>query len=440
MSNFTRTNRSNPCGCCNDTSGRCRTRKTYFSLPDGSTADDTQLYCIKFRKDTGNFKFTRESSNGRWGMFISFDLAQLLSESWQVFKRQANSWRSEQNKRTVKRPPVIKKSYSHLLPIRDRHQQITQLLEQLTIKPHHHKALLKRGFSPEQIEQYGFRSVSHQQPLKTPVSDRLAGVAPGGKNLNNKFNGLIVPVRDGDNNYLGWQYRLDQNFDCRYLWAKSEQASSHLSEYSELPLAFCHPHAGVKNDGFIALTESTGFKPQLTANLHGLITLGASGGLFAASPQQLKLYLNKASNILHCKSVLLFPDAGAVRNPLVLKQYKRTIDLLQSLGFSVQFAWWNQINKSDSDPDEFDGDYQIISVQQFFNLGLQYSAFYPNQHNHNAVKDFLNLLTNSKTHNLQSKINAFKSQYQPQFDLIKRICWQHLKPEQKCYIHSLCSN
>jgi len=437
---FISSSRFNPCPCCHDISGKCRTRETSFSLPNGSSVDDTQLFCMNSREDTNNYKFTGETSDQLWGKFISFDLSQLLSESWQSVKQKANSWKSNRNKRTVKRPPVLKKrDYSHLLLISNRHQEITQLLAQLTIEPHHHKALLERGFTTEQIERYGFRSVSYQQPLKTPISNHLAGVAPGGRNLTNKFSGLIVPVRDADDNYLGFQYRLDNPSDSRYLWAKSGKYSSHLSEYSKLPLAFCFPDGGVKDDQFIALTESPGFKPQLTANHRGLITLGASGGLFASSPKQLKSYLDKASSILQCKSVLFFPDAHAVKNHQVLKRYKRTTDLLTKLGYSVQFAWWGQINKSDPDPDEYKGDYQIISIEQFFSLGLQYSAFYPNKHNRNAVQDFLDLLTNHKTNNLKAQITAFKSQYQHQFDLIKRISWRHLEAEQKRYVHSLCS-
>lgn len=172
-----------------------------------------------------------------------------------------------------------------------------------------------------------------------PISDCLAGVAPGGVNLTNNFSGLIVPILNPEGLYVGWQYRLDHAPKLRYLWASSEGASSHLQEFSELPLSFCFPDAGVQDTGYIALTEGTGFKPQLTANRFGLISLGASGGMFAVSPKLLKIYLTKASNILHTKSVLLFPDAGAVRNPLVLKQYKRTIDLISSFGFSVAIAW-----------------------------------------------------------------------------------------------------
>jgi hypothetical protein len=302
----------------------------------------------------------------------------------------------------------------------------------------HRKALIKRGFTDQQINQYGFKSVRYKQPLTNAVSNRLAGVAKNGKHLTNKFSGLIVPIKNESGFYLGWQYRLDNASGCRYLWASSLGASSHLSEYSELPLSFHFPNGSITNRNYIALTEGVGFKPQLTANRFGLISLGASGGMFSISPKLLKVYLNQASNILRIKQILLFPDAGAVRNPNVLKQYKRTIDLIESLGYTVEIAWWNQIDKSCPDPDELKGDYQIISTEQFFNFGLQYCAFFPGDNNRNAVRIFFNLLKNTtRSTQLKGAIAQFQSRYQEQFDLIKRICWQHLDPKRKRFISSL---
>lgn len=191
--------------------------------------------------------------------------------------------------------------------------------------------------------------------------------------------------------------------------------------------------------GYIALTEGVGFKPQLTANQFGLISLGASGGLFAASPKLLKAYLNIASNILHTKSILLFPDAGAVKNPHVLRQYKRTIDLIQSLGFTVEIAWWGQIDKSCPDPDEFKGEYRVISPDTFFLFGLRHSAYFPGTDNQNVVRQFLRLLCTVKRSQLKQAVTSFKSQYSQQFDLIKRICWQHLDSKRKQFITSVFS-
>ena len=129
--------------------------------------------------------------------------------------------------------------------------------------------------------------------------------------------------------------------------------------------------------------------------------------MFAVSPKLLKVYLTKASNILHTKSVLLFPDAGAVSNPLVLRQYKRTIDLIKSLGFYIAIAWWGQIKKSNPDPDEFQGDYQVISPDTFFTFGLRYSAYFPGTDNRNLVRQFLDLAQKCRRRSITTGDRSF---------------------------------
>ena len=49
-----------------------------------------------------------------------------------------------------------------------------------------------------------------------------------------------------------------------------------------------------------------------------------------------------------------YPDAGAVRNRHVMRQYRATWKLLKQWGYSVQVAWWGQETKADADIDELD--------------------------------------------------------------------------------------
>ena len=443
---FISTSCSNPCPICADTKGKCRSRLTSFTLRDYSILNDQLFLCMNMGEDRCGFKFTGNTRDGLWGTFISYELSNTLSNAWKTSINGKNRNRNKnRNLGGNQKPTTVKRdrktnSSKFTLPIPQRHQAIASVLSQLSLTNTHHKALIKRGFTVEQIKQYGFKSVRYKQPLINAVSDRLAGIAPSGKHLTNKFSGLIVPIRDPQGLYLGWQYRLDRSSNCRYLWAASDGVSSHLAEYSELPLSFHFPDGGIKNHDYIALTEGLGFKPQLTANRFGLISLGASGGMFAVSPQLLKLYLYQASSILQTGQILLFPDAGAVRNPHVLKQYKRTIDLVESFGYEVKIAWWGQINKSAPDPDELEGNYQIISTEQFFYLGLKYSAFFAGKDRHNVVRQFLNLLQNTNNPvRLKKAIATFQSQYTLQFDLIKRICWQHLNLERKQFISQVFS-
>ena len=436
--NFITSNRSSPCPICSDISGKCRSKATDFTLPNHSTINEQLFLCMSMHQDSDRYKFTGDTSDGLWGKFITFNLSTILSNAWSTQYVNRNKPRRHQPP-IIKRPPTSKSKsrYQHPLKIEPRSRAIKLVLSQLSLTPTHREALIKRGFTDNQIEQYGFKSVKYQQPLNTPVTNRLAGVANNGRHLTNKFSGLIVPIKNESGFYIGWQYRLDNAFKNRYLWAKSGRTSSHLSEYSELPLSFNFPDRQKSDCKYIALTEGVGFKPQLTANRFGLICLGASGGMFAVSPQLFKVYLDRASSILQTKRVLLFPDAGAVKNPNLLKQYKRTINLVQRLGYNIAIAWWEQINKSCPDSDELTEDYQIISVEEFFALGLKYCAFFPDEDNHNVVRQFLDLLQNTNHLELKQAICTFQSRYIRQFDLIKRICWRHLNYERKQLIHSI---
>jgi hypothetical protein len=446
MSNFISTKRSNPCPCCGDIKGKCRSRQTSFSLPNGVTIDDVQIFCMNYRDDSDTYKFTGETSDHLWGKFITFDLANTLSAAWKTKK-----WRSNHKPSTVKRSPkpspktTRTNSGKSLLPIPERNCAIAAVLNQLSLSSNHKRALIERGFSDQQIEKYQFKSVTYRQPLSHFVSDRLPGVATGGHSLTNKFSGLIVPILNPDGFYLGWQYRLDYAAHCRYLWASSEttdgqKISAHLSEEDELPLAYCSPDDGVINHDYLGITEGVGFKPALTANKFGLICLGASGGLFASSPQLFQSYLIRASKTLSTNKVLLFPDAGAVQNHLVLRQYYKTIKLLTSFGYQVKVAWWGQINKSTPDCDELEGSYELLAPVDFFTLGLEYSAFFPDDDGRNLVRRFYHLLVTCPTpQELKKKIAIFQSKYFQQFDLIKRICWYHLNHQQKSYLLSLFS-
>lgn len=50
--------------------------------------------------------------------------------------------------------------------------------------------------------------------------------------------------------------------------------------------------------------------------------------------------------------IVITPDAGSVKNKLVVKQYRRVANLLTSWGYTVTFAWWGQVDKSFPDIDE----------------------------------------------------------------------------------------
>ena len=91
---------------------------------------------------------------------------------------------------------------------------------------------------------------------------------------------------------------------------------------------------------------------SLTLTLSQII-IGAAGGNFAASPETLKSYLDSLSTELGTKQLTLYPDAGAISNSHVMRQYRRLKELVTRWGYTLRVAWWNQIDKdTDLDADE----------------------------------------------------------------------------------------
>lgn len=112
-------------------------------------------------------------------------------------------------------------------------------------------------------------------------------------------------------------------------------------------------------------------KPYIAAQRQGQIVIGAAGGNFAGSPQQLKAYLDALSAELDTKTVVLYPDAGAIANNAVMGHYERVIQMVSKWGYSVEVAWWGQLTKDQPDVDELPDDREIayLAPEEFLALG-----------------------------------------------------------------------
>jgi hypothetical protein len=222
-----------------------------------------------------------------------------------------------------------------------------------------------RGMSDEQINRGLYFSLAPYQDLPAAIPLNFPGVHSSGKTLTNKYQGIACPLFDPDGKAIGIQYRIrDEKADAdeRYRWLKN----SHLPSDGKLPLTFIRPDRVVRKH--LALVEGTGFKPQLAADKLGQIVIGASGGQFAGSPQQLGEYLLAASTMgVDVSCIQIYLDGGDVVNPHVMKRLVNLVDLLKNWGKSVEIAWWGQETKEESDIDELDDISQIayIPVDQF---------------------------------------------------------------------------
>jgi hypothetical protein len=256
----------------------------------------------------------------------------------------------------------------------ERHEQYTRLLNELTLHPDDRADLIRRGFTQEQIELSGFKSIERYQQLRSQFSELLPGVSRS-ERLIIRDEGYLCPIRNADGLIVACQVRLralPTGEGNRYRWLSGGGQTLHLypngcKPEGELPLAVFQPEG--KPEG-IALAEGTGAKPFLVSQRLNLFTLGASGGLWASSPQLFKQTLEKAALEVEGKEIKIFPDAGDILNPSVVFRWQGLIALLEEWGWSVKVGWWGQVDKTHPDIDELT-DYsqlEFITPSQFFRL------------------------------------------------------------------------
>ena len=238
--------------------------------------------------------------------------------------------------------------------IRDR--EIRKILSQLTLSDEHYQNLINRGFTDEQIQEVGYRTVTQWQSLTNAVNPNLAGVNKNGDGLVTPDSGLLIPVKNENGRFVGWQLRRDNPEDGnKYIWSASEKARSPRptvkDSNQELPLAVW---GKPREDGLVYLCESTGIKPYLASKQLKAPVIGASGNNFASSPNVVDRTLKE----LNAKKIVYLPDGGAIQNPNLLRQNQKAVDLLvNTLGYSkdnIYFAWWGQWEKSTGDIDEIE--------------------------------------------------------------------------------------
>lgn len=361
MSVFTPTRRSNPCQICSDTTGKCR------------EADQT-LLCMTFAdilQRVPGFKFIGRTKDDLWGKWIVDE-----GETWTDQERE--QWRQDQERQKQVRAEAEAQRRHQTLSAGERDTLYRQLLNQLTLNPTDQTDLIQRGLTQEQISTWGIRSVEQWQKLDQELSCTLPGINLDGRSLNTPFPGYLCPIQDSEGRIAGFQIRnrIPESDSPKYYWltSKTKKRASgptpHLLN-GELPLAVYRPQQLVRQG--IALVEGTGPKPFITAQRLRIITIGAAGGQFASSAQTLRQILDQETESCDCKVIQFYPDAGAVCNLHVLRQYRATWRLLQTWGYEIQIMWWNQLTKADPDIDEvFDlNQIQPITVAEFEKIARQ---------------------------------------------------------------------
>ena len=393
MGNFISTSRNNPCTVCGDTRGKCR---HVHDSPDMTLC----MTVTDAHSTPPGFKFLKMSKDGLWGILIRDEGTS--NDGKQEWIRQLRLEKQQRLKEEKYR-------LAQLNSETERDHNIHRLLDSISLSSDHREDLRNRGLSDKLIDAGFFRSIERWQQLSCEVSHRVAGVSLSGRSLTNWTSGYICPLWNPKGEIITWQLRTDgqeKNLQeqsdkeiPKYLWATSSSKrrpggpTAHLSN-GELPLTFCAPvvdnfefNGNLVNEispvlpapllrDYIGIAEGI-LKPWIISQLRSQIVIGAAGGQFASSPETFKRYLEAASTQLgSCKNVLLWADAGAIANKNVMRQYRRTYELATRWGYTLRVAWWGQLDKSCADPDEYRGEYEILTWAQFESLSRNPSRFW----------------------------------------------------------------
>ncbi|ABW32323.1 hypothetical protein [Acaryochloris marina] len=312
------------------------------------------------------YRYLGQSKDGLWGKYVLDDGKDLSQED------RERRWQ-EQRILREQRAQAEAQRHAQSLPASERDQHYRQLLDQLTLHPADRADLHRRGFTNEQIQDWGVKSVEQWQSLSSELPHTLPGVGLDGQSLITPRPGYLCSIVDAEDLIVGFQVRARTSEGGRYYWLTGKTRkrptgpTPHLPT-GELPLAVHRPEQ-ITRDA-IALVEGTGAKPHLLAQRLGQVTIGAAGGLFAASPATLKASLAQ----LGANTIEFYPDAGAIQNKSVLRQYRATWKLLKDWGYTVTVAWWKQTDKRiHTDIDELDDFSQIqyLSVAEFERIAAQ---------------------------------------------------------------------
>ena len=311
MSNFELHKRNNPCPVCQDIKGDCRTIK-----------DTGMVLCqthINEDPDISGWKYLGVAKNPTWGMFVAADKQRTFDRSTWLKKKQERENRQ-------------KKATLNTLHRDGRNAAIRQLHKTLGLKREDRADLNRRGLTDKQIDRGLFFSKVTDQDIPSYIPANLPGVDRYGNNkLSGKDEGYICPAFDHLGRAVGWQIRIKGATKNKYKWAYQPELPN-----GEKPITFIRSNT---EDSTLYVAE--GFlKPYIASNKHSLNFIGAPGGHFHNSPQQVREILK-----LGFTHLVICPDAGDSKNRQTSIRWQNQIKFFQRFNIKVEVLWWGQTTK-----------------------------------------------------------------------------------------------
>lgn len=368
MTSLYPTNRKNPCPVCENTTGNCRTHVEEELILCMTYADTKKFEIISGYKCLGIDK------SGLWSQFIPVEL-DTYQQNQQYNPELIAKTDREKAEKKAKEQRDFETRINQTLPPELRDKDYSRLLDELEVHPDDKAVLLAKGLTEDQIERSGFKSVARYQKLTGKYHTGLPGI-----NQHNQViaddPGYLIPVRNYDRSITKLDFRLRNPVDTgRYRSVSSSKDGTILKVAVpskgfqlalENPLAIYKPE---KPDS-IWIVEGTGVKPFLTSERFNALVIGAAGGQFLNSRNQLESAIKRAIVDYGALPIRIALDAGDIDNSVVRNRWVEIGRFLQQLQYDFEFAWWNQLTKNDCDIDELEELSQIkfISFEEFLNL------------------------------------------------------------------------
>ena len=238
-----------------------------------------------------------------------------------------------------------KKTDAELADISNISEVYKALLSKLTLSTYHKEMLIQRGFSSEQIEYFGYKTVplfGHKKIAKELISEghSLNGI-PGFYidfkdncwtiSFRNDCPGILVPSTDIENRVICLEKRLDKPYkNNRYFRFSSSGLSSGTKSVS------CVNFCGNPYDKNVYLTEGS-FKSSIAHSLSGKTFIGMQGvsNYSTLNPLLKTLKRNGTTRIIECL------DMDKYTNSNVGKLRLKIISIIKENGFKVETLKWN---------------------------------------------------------------------------------------------------
>jgi hypothetical protein len=348
---------NNLCPVCGSSSGKCKGQEYELSAKNGKTTLTTKTLCMTGTGGYGNpdYHYFNDTRCGTWGIYIPLDdWNEHRGESRQATPLEREEWIRQQQR--LVQVALVAENQKRLesLPIAERDIAARAILAQLSLNDIDRSDLIRRGFTSQQIKDIGFKSIDPFQRLQTPVNPRFPGVNVQGDRLNNwSIGGVLIPVYAITGEIVGFQIRnREANAKGRYRWLSSawEQGRSNGSAPNlpngELPLTFIYPRllGAYTKEREISFAEGTGAKPNLAAIKLGHQVIGAAGGQWFSSPEQLQESLSTWRGDI----VNLMLDGEDPKKPQIVRRWVNLYNQLLERGHKPRLMW------SGKDIDELD--------------------------------------------------------------------------------------